>query len=799
MKVRVLQLNQWSTPITALCDTGSDANLILKSIIRKFKLPVQRVQVPLTGARQVALKDITGCVQLELKSNYSNQTMKALFYIVDKITRKLPSQEVATKYNEFRNLELADPEYGQPKEIQALFGVNIWIKILTDGVIKTCDQRAAAQQTKFGWIIYQSNEDKIQELRRNTLHITDSNGAGENNELHKLLTKFWEIEALPTVKNLSPEQQRCEQIFSDTHTRDSEGRYIVHLPFNSTISTLGKSKYIAKKQFLAMEQRMHKNKELHLQYSNFIREFEALGHLTEIENDIEEGYYMPHHAVFNAGKIRVVFNASCKTNSGTSPNDCQLVGAKLQRDLAILLLIFCCYEVALTADVIKMYRQVKVHLSHRKFQNILWRYNKNEKIKVYRINRVTYGQAAAPHLAIRAMHQCAYDHMNEFPIGAHAVLNNFFVDDTLTGADSTPEAITLKTELTDVLAKGKFELAKWNSNKEIFSEADDSEVLEINEPETRSILGLRWIPKTDSWTFKPEIVNESQWTKRKVLSQIGRIYDPNGPQSPITIIAKIIIQKLWKMVCDWDDPIDEPVLGQWTSFLINLMNITKISIPRWMGLKAIWKSELHGFCDASESAYAAVVYIRTTRADGEITVRLAQSKTKVAPLKTVTIPRLELCGALILAKMSEIVLSELDKYAMKCHLWTDSQIVLHWLEKPSSELKTFVANRVANIQHKTIERGHKWHWVRGDENPADLATRGATPDQLCHNTLWWNGPHWLMESEHCWPCPEPVPSELINDALTETKLVHHILLPHIRVERGPWFRARANANTVSPN
>lgn len=240
-----------------------------------------------------------------------------------------------------------------------------------DGIIKTKDGLVAAQNTSFGWVIYQCNVD-YNSATRTTLYTSRAiEIAQSNEELHRLIEKFWEIEAIPSEKLPTPEERECERIFIETHTRDPDGRYIVQLPFNSQIGRLGASKYIAEKQWYAMERRLSKCNEFRSKYTEFIKEFITLGHLTKIENDTEGGYYTSHHAVVNSEKIRVVFNASCKTSSGVSLNECQFVGKKLQRNLSNILLKFRCYEIALTADIVKMYRQVAVHQTHRKYQKIL--------------------------------------------------------------------------------------------------------------------------------------------------------------------------------------------------------------------------------------------------------------------------------------------------------------------------------------------------------------------------------------------------------------------------------------------
>lgn len=791
--------NPWNNSLRALCDTGSQINLITYDSVKRLRLRIDRDRIQLMGIQNTNLNQPIGSVQLIIKIPSSNELFIAKFYVVKNVSCPLPQDKISmTKYDQFSNLELADPGYGIPGVIDALFGINIWIRILKTGVVKSPDGLAAAQQTALGWVIYQREIDEIPRPIGCVFHAVKSVKDEKLIDLSNLLQQFWEVENVITTQVLSIEERECERYFVETHTRTTDGRYVVHLPFKESIKQLGKSKSIALKQFYAMERKMQRNDYFKAAYTEFMQEYEQLGHLTKINETHEEGYYTPHHGVNTSGKFRVVANASCKTTSGPSLNECQLVGPKLQNDLANILMRFRSFEIAVTADIVKMFRQVEVHDDHKKYQKFLWRYNPEEPVGVYQLNRVAYGQAAAPYLAVRAMQQCALDYKDIYPIGAEAVLNCFYVDDALAGADSIEQAKQLKFEMTALLNKGCFELAKWCSNEPELEENDIKSFLEINDYETKSILGLRWLPQFDEFGFLLEIIKpKPYWTKREILSQIGRLYDPNGYISPITVTAKILIQKLWLEKIDWDDRVPNSILNNWLMFLTNLTSLNKITIPRWLGMKIGWQSELHCFCDASEDAYAATVYVKSISTNGDIIIRLVQSKTKVAPLKKLTIPRLELCGAHLGSKLAETILKQFIDRIRTCYFWTDSSVVLSWLHKQPNQLKTFVSNRVAAIQHKTIEKKYKWRWVAGENNPADLASRGVTPDQLTDNKLWWNGPEWLALPESEWPQQLFEFTDYTEEISAEVKLVNQLILKKPLL-KGNWFRYPNNKHKPVP-
>lgn len=238
-------------------------------------------------------------------------------------------------------------------------------------------------------------------------------------------------------------------------------------------------------------------------------------------------------------------------------------------------------------------------------------------------------------------------------------------------------------------------------------------------------------------------------TKRTILSFIAKLFDSLDLLSPVMIKAKILIQELWSLKLDWDNPLPNQITNKRIMFVRELTDINLISIPRWIGSSPDHHIQIHGFCDASQQAFSAAVYLRATDVKGDTNTILILSKTKVAPLKRLTIPRFELSGALSLTKLVSHLIDILDLKGVSVFLWTDSSITLTWIHGHASKWKDFVQNRVIYIQ-KTIPHA-KWRFVPGIENSADIATRGVSPSQLANSTLWWEGPTWLSQSSDTWP------------------------------------------------
>lgn len=294
--------------------------------------------------------------------------------------------------------------------------------------------------------------------------ITHSEPGTSNAELIRQLQRFWEIEEGPNRTFQSPEDKMCEKQYTETISRTPEGRYVVRMPLNDKIQALGRSKASATRQFLSQERRMNTNREFGDNYRAFMKEFKDLGHMTEIQDDVEEGYYTPHHGVISAGKFRTVFNSSHPTSTGISLNDCQRTGPKLQADLSVILNRFRTHRYAMTADIVKMFRQIEIHPDDRKYQKIIWRDSPEEELKVYQNNRIAYGQAAAPFLALRTLKQCALDHKDQLLVAVWHIQHCFYVDDLLTGDSERSGLEILQRNISDVLKEGCLPLAKWCSN-----------------------------------------------------------------------------------------------------------------------------------------------------------------------------------------------------------------------------------------------------------------------------------------------------------------------------------------------
>ncbi|KAI8424132.1 hypothetical protein MSG28_002728 [Choristoneura fumiferana] len=497
-------------------------------------------------------------------------------------------------------------------------------------------------------------------------------------------------------------------------SRDCDKRFIVRLPFKGNQAELGDSRELATRRLLSLERRLNKNTPLKAEYQKVLNEYFTLNHMEPVSGTPGCGkYYLPHHCVIkedsSTTRVRVVFDASMPSSTGVSLNNVLHAGPKLQQSIVDILLRFRFNSVAFMCDIKAMYRQVLVHPDDRDYQLILWRQNSDDPIQEFRLRTVTFGVSSSPFLAMRCVLQLAEEGQLTHPDASKILRNQIFVDDVVSGAPDLETARMYRRQLIGLLLQGCFELRKWSSNNADFLADLPDDVCQSPmsfEPENEGsvkVLGLKWNPVSDAFTYHGKILNTGM-TKRAVLANIACIYDPCGWLMPVIFTAKAFMQRLWLLGIGWDDPLPNEEQVDWLAFIEDFSKLSDITLSRFILPADGINFQLHGFCDASLKGYAAVVYLRVERTDGEVQVHLLLSKSKVSPLKTkMTIPRLELCGALILSRLLKHC-SELLEVPHKVVAWCDSSIALSWIRAPVHQLKMFEGNRVSQILTNSFTR-----------------------------------------------------------------------------------------------
>lgn len=729
----------------AVLDSGSQHTFITHSLADRIGVctaPFSGNIMGLGGSTfpSSRLKGIAACV---LRAPQGIEEHKVMSVVVDHIASSLPSTTLPHSItNALLQHPLADCRFAESGPVDVLIGAEIWPQILTGTPRHSGVENLYLIPTAFGLVVSGG--------------ISRSSGTSEysfflesQEDVEVQLKRFWDIEEPIAADQGDPDEVWCEKHFSTTHHRNPDGRYVVRLPFKSEHSNLGVNRGAVSRRLQTLESKLKKDIVLSQQYSKFMGEYAELGHMTPAQTPTD--YLIPHHGILQEGpkgvKLRVVFDASCPSTSG-SLNDALHSGPKLQEDLCTILIRFRLYAVALCTDVVKMYRQILIDPVDRVYQHILWRQDPLSAVIEYELNTVTYGVKSSAFLALRVIKQLLVDEGESYPLAASRVANDMYVDDLVSGADSIEEATRLHQELCSLFEKGGFTLSKWASTIPDFNPSTNDKVdcvsISPKEDDYVKILGLIWRAPEDSLSYAVKQPPSHHVTKRAMLSAVAKIFDPLGLLAPVTLLAKSLIQEVWKAGLGWDDPLPTHVAQKWNKITQNWSHLSRVSIPRY----ATFRQATHlliGYCDASSRGYAAALYLHATSPEGEIKVTLIKAKTKVAPLKYLSISRLELCGALVLSRLVSSIPTTLSHNVVCC---TDSRVVLSWLHSPSHLLRTFEANRVAQII--SILPARLWRHVKSEENPADLASRGCTPEKLLTDHMWWNGPALLTRPSAEW-------------------------------------------------
>ena len=749
----------------ALLDPGSQSSFITQGCVQRLRLKTSiNGGVNVSGIGGVCNGTVKRNVVLRLSPVSSSSCVLVNALVIDRIASTIPRRSISgTDWPQLDSLELADPHFLTPGPIDILLGGDIYARLMVGdvGVLKRPDGEMLAQLSIFGWVVTGS-------IASPCLNVNSDSTLTHLVQTDDLLKRFWEIEEIPSATNLSLEEKRCEQHFKATTYRE-DGRYVVSLPFKADCS-LGESRSVALKRLEQTERRLTRDPGLKESYSAAMKDYFDQGHAEKVpdeELNADQVYYMPHHAVIRESssttKVRVVFDASAKTSNGVSLNECLMVGPKVQDDLLDILTRFRIHPVAFSADIAKMYRQVSLHPKDRNFHRFLWRTEETQKVEEYRMTTVTFGVASSAYQAQRVLLELVNDEEGKYPLAEPIVRRDMYMDDCLSGAPDAETAVRTRQELVNLMKEGGFDLRKWASSNTEVLKGLSPELCEVNlefdldlehSEQTVKTLGMNLSLNKDEFLFKVEpmegLSGPGPITKRIFLSDASKVFDPLGLLAPVLVIAKILFQQMWLSGIKWDDPLPAEIMRVWSNWRSELLRLQELRLPRCVIAKEdkVARYELHGFCDASESAYAAAVYMCTRTVNDKAVVNLISAKTKVAPLKRISVPRLELCGAVLLARLIARIQKAFYFLKVFLYCWTDSLVALSWIHGEPSRWKTFVGNRVSEIQE--LVNPSQWSYCPSTENPADCASRGIQPAEILSHSLWYNGPIWLKDPD-TWP------------------------------------------------
>ena len=738
LPVATVNVKSRTGPVKAklIFDTGSDRTYVSKRLMKKvsgqWKGSVEMTYAAFGGGKSQSVCDM---YDLELTgANLSVPVVQRIEavevpVICAPLTR--PSVE-AHLLQSFSHVELADDCASEtPHQIDILVGQDTYWSLVRTGLIRS-PEGLVAQETVFGWVLSGLAGENPGNTRQGSpscqlLTVTDVPVSVHN---------FWSLEGFGIDDDPSDESSVLTE-FSDSVRQCDDGRYEVELPWrkDGSVSLLQDNRVAAESRLANLTRKLDRDPDLKERYDAVLTELEDLGVVHEVppgemETD-NPTFYLPHRPVVKtegSTKVRPVFDASAKGSNGLSLNDCLETGPLLTPNVLDVLLRFRRWKFGISADIVKAFLQVRLAAKDRDVHRFLW--NRDDQVRVMRFERVTFGLGCSPFL-LNATIQHHLSRYEQSPLICE-LRDNFYVDDWLSGSDSEMEATEMLREACSVMEAARMELSKCRSNSPVvFSELEAGRVDEIVK-----VLGVTWHPDDDTFSFLGQRLPVGMVpTKRLVLSLIARLFDPLGLLTPFVMVAKCLFQDLWERKLDWDDPLPDDLSDLFSRWMLDCQLLEQVKIPRCYtaGTAADWTSsevkELHVFADASPKGYGAAVYVRVLQPDGVFSVSLVMSKGRVAPLKRLTLPRLELLGCVMAARLVRHVHRALRLTSeTRCVCWTDSMIALGWIRGRPQRWKQFVANRVREICDLT--RAGDWFHCRSEDNPADLTTRGVLADAL---------------------------------------------------------------------
>ncbi|KAL0860231.1 hypothetical protein ABMA27_010538 [Loxostege sticticalis] len=587
-QITVLDNNNQLHTMRALLDSGSQSNYITESAYRKLNLPTQKLNMEVIGFNEGITK-INRLCNLTINSIDNTYSTNLSCFIVPNICSLQSCLPNAQSFNIPKRFNLADISFYKRGEVDIIIGAELFYNLLCLGQHRLGDGLPILQRTRLGWVVSGCVPVVNKEQRVRCNFIQNST----------ILLSDWD-----QTESSHDDITECEKVFA-THTRTSDGNFVVKIP------------------------------------------------LQEPKTTTEPCNYLPHNAVLNPQKsttpLRVVIDASCKTSTGMSLNDLQHKGTMNQDNLDDILIRFRKHKYVICADIKQMYRNIFIHPTQQHLQCVFWRDSPHKPLKTYQLTTLSFGLKCAPYLATRCLKQLADENRESFPVASSVITSDFYMDDLIHGSYSDLELAETAVQIDNILRSANFILRKWKSNSQmVLNKVNNSTHTPTNNNEltslgsgTHKVLGLAWSSDNDNIRYK--LITEpvpTNLTKRKVLSTASAIFDPLGLLGPIIIIAKCFIQRLWKLKINWDETLPYEFCHEWQSFYNQLNSINLIAIPRNFLISNYIIAELHGFCDSSLTAYGAAIYVRSIDIDNNVVVRLLCAKSRVA--RNETIPKLEL-------------------------------------------------------------------------------------------------------------------------------------------------------------
>jgi len=706
--------------LNVLLDSGSDSSFILRNCLHKMKHRiVDRQKLKISGFSGTCSEKLYDVARCDAKINETVTQFD--FFVIDRLNiRPNSSQLVKSLANKIYDIDVKV----SCGPVEAIIGNDQFYDVVT-GRSKKVGSGCVALETVNGWILHGSfgRFETCKKPSLNSFEISTQTNCF-----------FGEGLLLPTIDS-------DDLLFFNDFVRSlvvkGDGRYVAHFPWKENVFFLDTYEMQARARLRNVVHDLSRKGQLE-QYDKILKSY--------LDDDVAEEVeafsggrvrYLPHHGVTkidsSTTKLRVVLDASAKTNTtDRSLNECLQSCVNLLPNILSILLRFRECKYAVCADVKQAFLQIEIAENDRDSLRYLWYKDAlsncvpKQSPTVYRMKRLPFGLSASPFILCATIQAHLQSNKSRFPKTVEKIHNRIYMDDLILSGDSVDDILKLKRESVQLFGEMKMELRKWQSN---LVEVDDSS----NQEST--VLGLQWNKSTDVISPKLKQSFSEVNTKRELTKVICGFWDPLGLFCPLIVQLKVLLQICWERNLDWDVNLPSDLQGQISEITEDLKDVETIKIPRCVDVMCC-KKVLCAFSDASMQAYGACVYLYALSETGTVLDgNLLIAKTRVRPKKNLTIPRLELCAAVVASQLCSFVIRELDN-KLECYGFSDSQISLCWI-KNSRPWAKFVCNRVQKIV--TVISAERWNHVGSKDNPADKLTRGLHLSELKGDEMWFKG------------------------------------------------------------
>ncbi|XP_062713617.1 uncharacterized protein LOC134290481 [Aedes albopictus] len=754
----------------AFLDEGSSSTLIDQEVADLLNLEGKRQPLCLTWTSKVSRHESDSrMVSLRISGKEDSESFPLLDVStvrqLDLPVQTLQYDELSRRYTYLAGLPVKSYKDAIPRILIGLDNIKLSLPIK---IREGRHSEPVAAKTRLGWTVFGSTDGTKVNFRSPVLHICKST---EETDLHDLVKGYFAMENLGVSVADGPEAEedrRAKEILRRTTIKRADGHYETGLLWRYDSVELPSSYGMAERRLLCLERKLRSNPELQASLERQISEYQDKGYAhkatpQELANsDPHHTWYLPLGVVTNPrkpGKVRIIWDAAAKAN-GVSLNDVLLKGPDLLTSLPGVLCRFRQREVAVAGDIREMYHQLKIRKEDCQAQRFLYRSDPSQKPDVFVMDVATFGSTCSPCSANFVKNKNALKWKEEHPEASSAVIENHYVDDYLDSRDTEQDMADLASDVRKIQAEAGFELRNWRSNsKKVLQSLGEDAAMPIKEfsadkeSQVERVLGMAWLPDEDVFVYYVKLPDETEViTKRNILRFVMSVFDPLGLISHLLVHGKVIVQDLWRAQVGWDDAIPTEIQQSWVRWIEHLSRLEKLRIPRcyFSGYDpdSFRSLQLHIFVDASESAFACVAYFRIVDR-GQPRCALVASKAKVAPLKPLSIPRLELQAAVIGSRIAKSVAEYHTMPVSRRFFWSDSKTVLSWIGSDARKYRQYVAVRIGEILEET--QPGEWYWVPTKHNVADEATKwGKSPD-FHQDRRWFTGPDFLFQSEDGWP------------------------------------------------